>query len=218
MENNIWTALITGVVLYGSKEWIRLYVDTRIANTKLNLETLYPIYTECFISVKKMIGAYRTPFTQEGTFERVNQDLLKDLNQEYQDLYLQNINYRKLLSLKQHIRLMEELKHDFNNIFSTNQVFFDYDFVAKTIECVHEYESDLSYLNNMVDFYVDNEENLNFENIFTHEYKRKVLYYERYLDSFEDQFRKRFKLGRESKISIIKRRWKRFLNKMKGRY
>lgn len=47
---------------------------------------------------------------------------------------------------------------------------------------------------------------------------KKVLYYERYLDSFEDQFRKRFKLGRESKISIIKRRWKRFLNKMKGRY
>ena len=67
----------------------------------------------------------------------------------------------------------------------------------------------------MIDFYVDNEENLNFENIFTHEYKEKVLYYERYLDSFEDQFRKRFKLGRESKISIIKRKWKRFLNKIK---
>ena len=30
MENNIWTALITGVVLYGSKEWIRLYVDTKL--------------------------------------------------------------------------------------------------------------------------------------------------------------------------------------------
>ncbi len=52
MENNIWTALITGVVLYGSKEWIRLYMGIRIANTKLNLEILYPIYTECFISAK----------------------------------------------------------------------------------------------------------------------------------------------------------------------
>ncbi len=38
----------------------------RIANTKLNLEILYPIYTGCFISAKKMRGAYRTPFTQEG--------------------------------------------------------------------------------------------------------------------------------------------------------
>lgn len=63
-----------------------------------------------------------------------------------------------------------------------------------------------------------NEENLNFENIITHEYKRKVLYYERYLDSFEDQFRKQFKLGRERKISIIKRKCKHFLNKIKGRY
>ncbi len=37
-------------VFYGSKKWIRLYVGIRIANTKLNLEILYPIYTECFIS------------------------------------------------------------------------------------------------------------------------------------------------------------------------
>ncbi len=33
----------------GSKEWIRLYMGIRIANTKLNLEILYPVYTECFI-------------------------------------------------------------------------------------------------------------------------------------------------------------------------
>lgn len=52
-------------IFYGSKEWIRLYVGIRIANTKLNLEILYPIYTECFISAKKVRRAYRIPITQE---------------------------------------------------------------------------------------------------------------------------------------------------------
>lgn len=53
------------IIFYGSMEWIRLYMGIRIANTKLNLEILYPVYTECFISAKKVRGAYRTPFTQE---------------------------------------------------------------------------------------------------------------------------------------------------------
>lgn len=211
MENNVWTALITGIILYASKEWIRLYIDTKIETTKINLETLYPIYTECFMSVKKMIGAYRTPFTQENTFEKVDKCVSEKLDRESYNLYIQNVKYRKFISLIHHIEVMEDLKHNFNNLFSTNQVFFDYNFVTITLECVNEYEKDLSYLYNIVEFYENNVEKLNFENIFTPEYKRKVLYYEQYLDSFEDQFRKRFKLGREKKFSIFKRMYKHIL-------
>lgn len=39
-----------------------------------------------------MIGGHEGLFKQEGIFERVYQDLFKNLNQEYQDPYLKNIN------------------------------------------------------------------------------------------------------------------------------
>lgn len=37
MEYNKGIALMTGVILYDTKEWINYYVDIRIANIKLNL-------------------------------------------------------------------------------------------------------------------------------------------------------------------------------------
>lgn len=205
MENNIWYALSTGVFLYTVKEIVRLGIDTRINVINFNLEKLYPIYLDAFGKVKFMIGHHRTPFSQKDTFQNIYDDVLNNIDKKQRNLYINNDNYRKVMNLYRHIEKMENAKYEFNNFFSANQVFFEYEFVVETIAMVNEFESDISYLRSMVNNYMNNYENLIWSNIITDAYKHKVTQYEIYLDKFEEEFRKKFKIKRESRIKKFRR-------------
>ncbi|WP_432202383.1 hypothetical protein [Staphylococcus warneri] len=209
---SIWT-LAGGVALYAVKEVVRYISDTNIQTKKINLEKIYPIYQECYKKAKMMIGAYIIPTDQKEFLDFFDVEVYKDLDETIKNLYGENIAFRQFINLSNRVQKMEEFKTDFNNEFSLNQIFFDKEFVGKTISIVKQYESDISYLKNIIYKMDEEKEYVKVESFITPNYQRKINDYNLYLDKFEDEFRKHFKIDR---ISIIKK-LKLWVNQKRGR-
>ncbi|MCE4953489.1 hypothetical protein KJC28_01080 [Staphylococcus haemolyticus] len=194
--------LAGGVALYAVKEVVRYISDTNIQTKKINLEKIYPIYQDCYKKAKMMIGTYIISTDQKEFLDFFDVEIYSDLDEVSKKLYDEQIAFRQLINLSSRVQKMEEFKINFNNEFSLNQIFFDKEFVVETIEIVREYEKDISYLKNIINIMNDKKQYTKVETIITSEYRRKINDYNIYLDKFEDQFRKHFKID---KISFTKK-------------
>ena len=129
---------------------------------------------------------------------------LNDVNKESYD---NDINYRQRINLSNKVKNMEALKNDFSDVFNINKIFFNNDFVAKTFDIINEFERDISYLKNIITNMENSNEYFKIESFITPEYQRKINDYIFYLDQFEDEFKKHFKINRltwKEKIRIWK--------------
>ncbi|RIM85098.1 hypothetical protein BU107_12820, partial [Staphylococcus xylosus] len=96
--------------------------------------------------------------------------------------------------LNKHIDQMRTLKKDFNNAFSANQFCFDQKFIDKTIFIDNEMNKDIENLQSKVAYCGENNVSNPEEYIIDKEYEDKMMVYESYLDIFNKEFKKRFKI------------------------
>lgn len=183
-----------GTVLYGAKEIVRYYTDSKLSRTKLNLETIYPIYVECFKKAKMMIGSYRIPTDSNDFLDAFDAEVYENLDTLEKETYENLLSYRQYLNLFTHVQKMKNFKRNFNNEFSVNQIFFNDEFVAETVKIVQEFESDISYLNSQLEYMAQENKEVDINNIITQVYKDKITIYELYLDNFEKEFKSKFKI------------------------
>ncbi len=203
LVGSLWT-LAGGVALYSIKEVVRYISDTNIQTKKINLEKIYPIYHECYKKAKMMIGAYIIPINQKEFLDFFDVEIYKDLDEISKNVYKEVIPFRQLMNLSSRVQKMEDLKTDFRNEFSVNQIFFDKDFIIETTDIVNEYEKDISSLKNVINQMNEKQEYTKVESFITPNYQRKINDYELYLDKFEDQFRKHFKIDKISLFEKLK--------------
>lgn len=203
LVGSLWT-LAGGVALYSIKEVVRYISDTNIQTKKINLEKIYPIYHECYKKAKMMIGAYIIPIDQKEFLDFFDVEIYKDLDEISKNVYKEVIPFRQLMNLSSRVQKMEDLKTDFRNEFSVNQIFFDKDFIIETTDIVNEYEKDISSLKNVINQMNEKQEYTKVESFITPNYQRKINDYELYLDKFEDQFRKHFKIDKISLFEKLK--------------
>ncbi|MEJ7441031.1 hypothetical protein WL555_02835 [Staphylococcus warneri] len=203
LVGSLWT-LAGGVALYSIKEVVRYISDTNIQTKKINLEKIYPIYHECYKKAKMMIGAYIIPIDQKEFLDFFDVEIYKDLDEISKNVYKEVIPFRQLMNLSSRVQKMEDLKTDFRNEFSINQIFFDKDFIVETTDIVNEYEKDISSLKNVINQMNEKQEYTKVESFITPNYQRKINDYELYLDKFEDQFRKHFKIDKISLFEKLK--------------
>ncbi|MCJ1786307.1 hypothetical protein [Staphylococcus warneri] len=203
LVGSLWT-LAGGVALYSIKEVVRYISDTNIQTKKINLEKIYPIYHECYKKAKMMIGVYIIPTDQKEFLDFFDVEIYKDLDEISKNVYKEVIPFRQLMNLSSRVQKMEDLKTDFRNEFSVNQIFFDKDFIIETTDIVNEYEKDISSLKNVINQMNEKQEYTKVESFITPNYQRKINDYELYLDKFEDQFRKHFKIDKISLFEKLK--------------
>ena len=197
MNQEIMTSIYTiagGAFLYGVKELLRYFTDSKLSRTKLNLETIYPIYVECFKKAKMMIGSYRIPTDSNEFLDAFDAEAHGKLDMKGKEFYENNMPYRQYINLYTRVQIMKNFKNDFNNEFSVNQIFFNGEFVAETVEIVLEFESDISYLNSQLEYMFEENQEIEINNIITQAYKDKITKYELYLDKFEKEFKSKFKI------------------------
>lgn len=183
-----------GVILYSLKEVVRFFIDSNLSKTKLNLETIYPIYVECFKKAKMMIGSYIIPTETNNFPDSFDVEVYENLDTLEKETYETLLSYRQYLNLFTHVQKMKNFKRDFNNEYSVNQIFFNGEFVAETVEIVQEFESDISYLDNQLEYMAQENEEVDINNIITKAYKDKIMKYEIYLNKFEKEFKTKFKI------------------------
>lgn len=199
MNQELLTGIYTlagGVVLYSIKEIIRFFIDNKLNRKQSNLENIYPIYVEVFKAAKIFIGAYNTPISQPASLGIVDDDLIEQFNQseEFIEEYKDNEDYRYIVNLNKHIDYMRTLKKDFNNVFSANQFCFNQKFIDKTIFIDNEMNKDIEDLQSKVAYCGENNISDPKNYIVDKEYKDKLTVYENYLDIFNKEFKKRFKI------------------------
>ena len=187
--------LAGGVFLYSVKEIVRFYVDSNLQRKSINLEKIYPIYLECFKKAKMMIGAYIMPTEEDDFLNFFDMDIYKELDRKSQKAYSNIIEFRQILNLANRVKIMENLKVDFRNEFSINQIFFNKAFVIETIDAVAEYEKDISYLKKVINKIELEGGSISIDSFITSDYQKKINYYNLYLDKFEEEFRKHFKMN-----------------------
>ncbi len=151
-----------------------------------------------------MIGAYIIPIDQKEFLDFFDVEIYKDLDEISKNVYKEVIPFRQLMNLSSRVQKMEDLKTDFRNEFSINQIFFDKDFIVETTDIVNEYEKDISSLKNVINQMNEKQEYTKVESFITPNYQRKINDYELYLDKFEDQFRKHFKIDKISLFEKLK--------------
>ncbi|EES35767.1 hypothetical protein HMPREF0791_1633 [Staphylococcus epidermidis W23144] len=196
--------LAGGVALYSIKEFVKYFSDSKLHRKKLNLEKLYPIYLECFKKARTMINSY---FINKEKLDLNDIEISAGLNDVNKESYDNDINYRQRINLSNKVKNMEALKNDFSDVFNINKIFFNNDFVAKTFDIINEFERDISYLKNIITNMENSNEYFKIESFITPEYQRKINDYIFYLDQFEDEFKKHFKINRltwKEKIRIWK--------------
>ncbi|MGW7889967.1 hypothetical protein [Staphylococcus xylosus] len=185
-----------GIALYSIKEIVRFFVDNKLNRKQSNLENIYPIYVEVFKAAKIFIGAYNTPLSQPVSLKVLNDELLEQFkrNKKFVKAYKDNEAYRYIVNLNKHIDQMRTLKKDFNNVFSANQFCFDQKFIDKTIFIDNEMNKDIENLQSKVAYCGENNISNPDEYIIDKEYIDKMMVYESYLDIFNKEFKKRFKI------------------------
>lgn len=185
-----------GVILYSIKEIVRFFVDNKLNRKQSNLENIYPIYVEVFKAAKIFIGSYNTPITQSITLKIIDNEvveLYKD-NKKFIKEYNNNESFRYIVNLNNHIDKMRSLKKDFNNVFSANQFCFNKNFIEKTIFIDHEMDEDINTLQTKVAYCGENDISNPEEYVVNNDYIEKLIVYEGYLDIFNKEFKKRFKI------------------------
>ncbi|MBI5975193.1 hypothetical protein [Staphylococcus canis] len=210
--------LAGGVLLYSIKEVVRFFVDSNLQRKQINLEKIYPIYLECFKKAKMMIGAYIIPVDQKEFLDFFDADIYKELDKRSQKAYRDIVAFRQIINLSNRVKVMEDFKMDFRNEFSINQIFFRNSFVIETIDVVSEYEKDISYLKSIINKMEAKREYISTDSFITPEYQRKINEYNLYLDKFEEEFRRHFKVDRMTlkekvKIWLSRKNINRFDNK-----
>lgn len=197
MSPEIMTSIYTiagGTILYAIKEIVRYFTDSKLSRKKLNLETIYPIYVDCFKKAKMMIASYRIPTDSNEFLDSFNAEAHEKLERLDKDVYEDNLFYRQYINLYAHVQKMKNFKKDFNNEFSVNQIFFNEDFIAVTVKIIQEFESDISYLNMQLELMVQKNEKIKINNLVTQSYIDKFRKYKKYLDTFEKEFKVKFKI------------------------
>lgn len=188
--------LAGGAILYSIKEVIRFFIDNRLNRKQSNLDNLYPIYVEVFKEAKIFIGAYSTPISQPASLKIVDNDLLEKYkySEEFMEEYKYNEDYRYIVNLNKHIDKMRAIKKDFNNAFSVNQFCFNQKFIERTISIDNKMNQDIEDLQSKVNYCGENHVANPEEYIIDKGYKDKITVYESYLDTFNKEFKKRFKI------------------------
>lgn len=185
-----------GIALYSIKEIVRFFVDNKLNRKQSNLENIYPIYVEVFKTAKIFIGAYNTPLSQPISLKIVDDELLEQFkrNKKFVKAYENNEAYRYIVNLNKHIDHMRTFKKDFNNAFSANQFCFTQKFIEKTIFIDNEMNKDIEDLQSKVAYCGENNVSDPEGYIVDEDYKNKLTVYENYLDSFNREFKKKFKI------------------------
>lgn len=188
--------LAGGVALYSLKEVVRYFTEGNLQRKRINLENIYPIYTRVFKAAKIFIGSYTTPVFQSESLKVKEEDIIAEFKKDkiFIKTYEEDINFRYLVNLNKHIDKMRGFKKDFNNEFSSNQFCFKGKFVEKTIAIDKVMTEEIEYLQKMVNYCSDNHIKNVEEVIITDEYRQKIKIYEKYLDDFNREFNKRFKI------------------------
>ncbi|MCE5023473.1 hypothetical protein RCG47_05525 [Staphylococcus simulans] len=199
MNNDFLTGLYTlagGVVLYTVKEVIRFLVDTNLNRKQANLNNIYPIYSEVYKAAKIFIGSYATPILQPETLRYEDIEVMNKHSRQkrFIDAYKLNSDYRYLINLTHHLEKMRDFKKEFNNSFSVNQFCFDDDFIKKTKKIDAVMNSDLSYLEQQIQYHLAEVSSDIEGKIINKDYKDNLIVYERYLDDFNKVFKKKFKI------------------------
>lgn len=188
--------LAGGVALYSAKEVIRFFVDTNLNRKQANLNNIYPIYAGVFKAAKIFIGSYATPILQPETLKYEDIRVLKqyESQEEIINVYKEYVDFRYLINLSAHLEKMRDFKKEFNNLFSVNQFCFDEQFIKKTIDIDSVMNDDLNMLEQKIQYHLD-KGTIDVESkIINHSYKSKLEVYERYLEDFNKEFKKKFKI------------------------
>ena len=195
LVGSLWT-LAGGVALYACKEVVRFFTDNKLNRKQANFENIYPIYVEVFKAAKIFIGSYNSPISQPTSFKIIDKEIINwyKKNKRFIKSYTEDENFRYIVNLNKHVDLMRQFKKDFNNVFSINQFCFDQTFIDKTIFIDNEMNDDIENLQNKVVFCGEHNVLNPEEYIIDNDYKKKLKVYESYLDIFNDEFKKRFKI------------------------
>ncbi|QDW94291.1 hypothetical protein [Staphylococcus caprae] len=188
--------LAGGFALYTVKEIIRFIVDANLNRKQANLINIYPIYSDVYKAAKMFIGSYATPILQPETLKYEDVQVLKkyELEKEIINGYKEYIDFRYLINLSYHLEKMRGLKKEFNNLFSVNQFCFDEQFIKKTMSIDSVMSDDLNMLDQEIQSHLEKGSTDVEDKIINQSYKDKLVVYERYLDDFNKEFKKKFKI------------------------
>ncbi|WP_278925328.1 hypothetical protein [Staphylococcus auricularis] len=178
-----------GVILYALKEVFRYFLESRLNKHKINLESIHPIYLECYKKAKMMIGAYIIPEYNGEWIDLIDPSIYENLTEEQKKVYENNVAYRQYINLFYRVDLLETYKMDLNNTFSANQLFFNKRFIKQTIRIIKEIEKDIEYLHQWISYMIENKCEIDMTDIITSDYKEKQMLYESYLYQFDKQFK-----------------------------
>lgn len=195
MKETLITSIATlagGTLIYVGKEVLRFIFDLNLSRKKVNIEHVYPIYLSCFKQAKKAIGARNIP--NDKFVNIFDENTYRDLDDTQKDIYRTNLPYRQYMNLRHRLNLLERYKIEFNNEISLNQMFFKRRFVHKTIEVVQALEDDISYLSEWLATIEAQKQEIDMSNIISSSYSDKLQLYEDYLDRFELEIKKQFKI------------------------
>lgn len=197
LEETLITSIATlagGTLIYVGKEVLRFIFDLNLSRKKVNIEHVYPIYLSCFKQAKKAIGARNIPNDNDKFVNIFDENTYRDLDDTQKDIYRTNLPYRQYMNLRHRLNLLERYKTEFNNEISLNQVFFKRRFVFKTTKIVQALEDDISYLSEWLATIEAQKQEIDMSNIISSSYSDKLQLYEDYLDQFELEIKKQFKI------------------------
>lgn len=197
LEETLITSIATlagGTLLYAVKEILRFIFDLNLSRKKVNLEHVYPIYLTCFKQAKKAIGARKISNKNDEFVNIFDGTVYRKLNETQKDVYQTTLSYRQYMNLLHRVNLLKKYKREFNNEISLNQIFFRKQFVFETMKIVQALEDDISYLSEWLATIEAQKQEIDMSNIISSSYSDKLQLYEDYLDQFELEIKKQFKI------------------------